>query len=123
VIPLTPLLGRFTVTDRKGKRLRIARHQYPMTAGYAFTDYKSQGQTIEYVVIDLTRPPTGSLSPFSAYVTLSRSRGRDTIRLLRDFDANLFQKHPSEALRWDMRRLETLNEATKTEWLAQHPPA
>jgi ATP-dependent exoDNAse (exonuclease V) alpha subunit len=94
-----------------------------MTAGYAFTDYKSQGQTIEYVVIDLARPPTGSLSPFSAYVALSRSRGRDTIRLLRDLDANLFQNHPSEALRWDMRRLETLNEATKTEWLAQHPPA
>ena len=84
--------------------------------GYAFTDYKSQGQTIEYVIIDIGKPPTGSLSPFSVYVALSRSRGRDTIRLLRDFDPNLFQNHPSEALREDMKRLVKLNEETKKEW-------
>jgi len=77
-----------------------------MTAGYAFTDYKSQGQTIEYVIIDIGKPPTGTLSPFSVYVALSRSRGRDTIRLLRDFDVNLFQNHPSEALRTEMKRPE-----------------
>jgi len=87
-----------------------------VTAGYAFTDYKSQGQTIEYVIIDIGKPPTGTLSPFSAYVALSRSRGRDTIRLLRDFDDNLFQNHPSEALRKEMIRLEALNDATKREW-------
>ena len=58
-----------------------------MTSGYAFTDYKAQGQTIEYVIIDIRKPPTRSLSAFSVYVALSRSRGRDTIRLLRDFDA------------------------------------
>ena len=87
-----------------------------MTAGYAFTDYKSQGQTIEFVIIDIGRPPTGSLSPFSVYVALSRSRGRDTIRLLREFDPNLFQNHPSEALRQDMKRLERLNEKTRIDW-------
>ena len=87
-----------------------------MMAGYAFTDYKSQGQTIEYVIIDIGKPPTGTLSPFSAYVALSRSRGRDTIRLLRDFDDNLFQNHPSDALRREMTRLEALNDATKREW-------
>ena len=113
VIPLTPSQAKFTVTDRRGKSIRVIRRQYAMTAGYAFTDYKSQGQTIEYVIIDIGRPPTGSLSPFSVYVALSRSRGRDTIRLLRDFDPNLFQNHPSEPLRRDMKRLEQLNEKTK----------
>ena len=97
----------------------MSRSQYAITAGYAFTDYKSQGQTIEYVIIDIGKPPTGSLSPFSVYVALSRSRERDNIRLLRDFDASLFQNHPSEALRSDMRRLEQLNEVTKREWLAR----
>jgi ATP-dependent exoDNAse (exonuclease V) alpha subunit len=57
-----------------------------MTAGYAFTDYKSQGQTIEYVIIDIGKPPTGTLSPFSVYAALSRSRGRESIRLPRDFE-------------------------------------
>jgi ATP-dependent exoDNAse (exonuclease V) alpha subunit len=95
-----------------------SRRQYPMTAGYAFTDYKSQGQTIEYDIIDIGRPPTGALSPFSVYVALSRSRGRDTIRLPRDFDPNFFQNR-SEALRYEMKRLERLNLATKEEWLAK----
>lgn len=116
VIPLTPSQTKFTVTGRSGKRFKVERRQYAMTAGYAFTDYKSQGQTIEYVIIDIGRPPTGSLSPFSIYVALSRSRGRDTIRLLRDFDPNLFQNHPSEALRQDMKRLERLNEETRIDW-------
>ena len=119
VIPLTPSLAPFTVTGRTGEKFKANRRQYAMTAGYAFTDYKSQGQTIEYVIIDIGKPPTGSLSPFSIYVALSRSRGRDTIRLLRDFDPNLFQNHPSEALRSEMKRLEHLNEITKREWLAR----
>ena len=91
-----------------------------MTAGYTFTDYKSQGQTIEYVIIDIGKPPTGSLSPFSVYVALSRSRGRDTIRLLRDFNPNLFQNHPSEALREDMERLVKLNEKKKQKRSGRH---
>jgi len=119
VIPLTPSLAPFTVTGRTDKRYKVTRRQYAMTSGYAFTDYKSQGQTIEFVIIDIGKPPTGTLSPFSAYVALSRSRGRDTIRLLRDFDASLFQHHPSEALRTEMKRLERLNETTKREWLAR----
>ena len=117
VIPLTPSIAKFSVTGRTGKQFKITRHQYAMTAGYAFTDYKSQGQTIEYVIIDIGKPPTGALSPFSVYVALSRSRGRDTIRLLRNFDVNLFQNHPSEALRTEMKRLEELNEVTKKNWI------
>jgi len=67
-------------------------------------------------IIDIGKPPTGTLSPFSAYVVLSRSRGRDTIRLLRDFDDNLFQNHPSEVLRREMTRLEVLNDAMRRKW-------
>ena len=53
IIPLTPSQVKFTVTGRSGKRFKVTRRQYAMTAGYAFTDYKSQGQTIEYVIIDI----------------------------------------------------------------------
>ena len=116
LIPLTPSHCRITVTGRTGKKFKVERHQYAMSAGYTFTDYKSQGQTIEYVIIDIGRPPSGTLSSFSVYVALSRSRGRDMIRLLRDFDPNLFQNHPSEALRIEMKRLDELNETTKREW-------
>ncbi|KAJ7075916.1 hypothetical protein B0H15DRAFT_791165 [Mycena belliarum] len=74
-----------------------------MTPAYVFTDYKSQGQTLEYVLINLEKPPTHKLTPFSTYMALSRSRGRDRIRLLRGFETSLFTTHPSE----DLREIET----------------
>lgn len=112
LVPLTPSTATFTVKV-KGKVLKIVRKQFAMTPGYAFTDYKSQGQTLDYVIIDLAKPPTGALTPFSAYVSLSRSRGRRSIRILREFDVTLFQNHPSEDLRKDTIRLKQLAEETK----------
>jgi hypothetical protein len=67
-------------------------------------------------IIDIRKPLTGSLSPFAVDVALSRSWGRDTIRLLRDFDDEMFQHHPSEALRLDMERMEAVNRATRDQW-------
>jgi ATP-dependent exoDNAse (exonuclease V) alpha subunit len=113
VVPITPSTMTFTITTDDKKKFGVKRRQLPITPGYAFTDYKSQGQTIEYVIIDIGRPPSGNISPFSIYVALSRSRGRDTIRLLRDFDDKLFTRHPSEDLRKEMLRLERFNEITK----------
>jgi hypothetical protein len=40
--------------------------------------------------VDIASPPTGKLSLFNLYVTLSRSSGREMICLLRDFDDQLF---------------------------------
>ena len=90
----------------------VHRQQYALTPAYAFTDFKSQGQTIESVIVDLARPPSSFLSAFNAYVALSRSRGQDTIRLLRDFDEKLFTVHPNEELRAEDERLDVLAEQT-----------
>ena len=112
IIPISPSMLRFSV-DVEGRRVKLERRQLGIVPAYAFTDYKSQGQTMEYVIVDISRPPTGSLSPFSVYVALSRSRGRKTIRILRDFDPALFMHHPSDDLRKDMARLERLDGMTK----------
>ncbi|KAG1740008.1 hypothetical protein EDB19DRAFT_1635540 [Suillus lakei] len=75
-----------------------------MTAAYAFTDYRSQGQTIPYVLVDIATPPTGGLNLFNLYVALSWSSGRSTIHLLCDFDEGLFKKcHCLELLAEDDR--------------------
>ncbi|KAF5321196.1 hypothetical protein D9619_001956 [Psilocybe cf. subviscida] len=122
LIPITPSKGTFTAVGLNGKKYRITRRQYAITPGYAFTDYKSQGQTIEYVIIDIGKPGSGGgLSPFSTYVALSRSRGRDTIRLLRDFDEQLFQRHPSEYLEKDMKRIQILDKMTQEKWQGHRP--
>ena len=94
VLPITPSDRSFSMKDENGKSFTIHRRQMAMTPAYAFTDFKSQGQTLVAIFVDLAPPPKSGLSPFSAYVALSRSRGRDNIRLLRDFDDELFTNHP-----------------------------
>ncbi|KAI0261447.1 hypothetical protein BC834DRAFT_785986, partial [Gloeopeniophorella convolvens] len=95
VIPIVPTRSQIRVglpVASNGGRIEmkkstIRRQQLPLTPAYVFTDYRSQGQTISNVIVDVTSPLTGSdLSLFNIYVSLSRSSGRDTIRILRDFN-------------------------------------
>ena len=81
VIPIFPAKCLMQITLEK-KTKTVTRWQYPITAAYCFTDYRSQGQTIPRVIVDIASPPTGKLSLFNLYVALSRSSGRETIRLL-----------------------------------------
>jgi hypothetical protein len=79
-------------------------------------DYEAQGQTIPYVIIDLAPPPTSGLPLFNLYVSLSRSSGRNTTRLLRDFEDEIFlQVHEPELTDQDERR-EQMDVATKQWW-------
>jgi hypothetical protein len=68
------------------------------------------------VIVDIAHPPSGGLTPFNAYVALSRSSGRDSIRLLRDFKDKLFTKTPCEKLKAEDQRLRGLNAQTKRLW-------
>jgi hypothetical protein len=115
VIPITPVRKTFTI-NRNGERISVTRSQLPLTLAYAFTDYRSQGQTLQPILVDIGPPPYGYLTPFNIYVALSRGTGRDNIRLLRDFDHSLLQQHPSEFLRLEDDRLLKLNEITKKNW-------
>ena len=92
------------------------KRQLPLTPAYSFTDYRSQGQTIQNIIIDIGNPLSGTLTPFNIYVTLSRARGRNQIRLLRDFDDKLLTKHPSEYLRLEDERLGDLETKTDEWW-------
>lgn len=117
VVPIVPMTKDISITYN-GRQIRVRRTQLPITLAYAFTDYRGQGQTINYVIVDIGWPPSGGLTPFNAYVALSRSSGAQTIRLLRDFESSLFTKHPSEFLRNEDRRLERLDKETKIRWTA-----
>ena len=110
VIPIYPMCKTFKLGGRTGTT--IERIQIPITPTYTFTDLKSQGQMIETVIVDLAKPPTGTLSSFNAYVALSQSRGRNYICLLRDFDDKIFTTHPNEDLRKEDKRLGKLERET-----------
>jgi hypothetical protein len=111
ILPIFPSSVTFKLGGKSG--IPVDRQHIAITPAYAFTDFKSQGQTIESIIIDLGKPPMGSLTPFNAYVALSRSRGRKTIRLLRDFSEKLFTVHPNDELRKEDERLAALAETTR----------
>ncbi|PSS08934.1 hypothetical protein PHLCEN_2v3424, partial [Hermanssonia centrifuga] len=120
VIPVEPMTTTMQIKlgTHAGKEIKrtVRRRQYPITPAYAFTDYRAQGQTLPYVVVDIATPPSGTLSLFNLYVALSRSSGRQTIRLLRDFDEKLFmQAHDAELILED-ERLGQLDSVTMDWW-------
>jgi hypothetical protein len=92
-----PLEQTFTIVHGKGLKT-IRRRQLPVMPANSFTDYRSQGQTINKSIIDIATPPSGGLTPFNIYVALSRGHGRDNIRLLRNFDEKLLMMHLCEQL-------------------------
>lgn len=134
VIPVEPTKCTMQIeverADGSPMKRTVTRRQFPITPAYAFTDYRSQGQTIPSVLVDISSPPgPAKLSLFNLYVALSRSSGRSTIRLLRDFEDSLFYQEHDEDLLTEDARLDELDRKTKAWWLSMHrgraaaPPA
>ena len=60
VLPLTPLTKTFSVVTTSGNEITLTRQQLPITPAYAFTDYRSQAQTIDHCIDHLATPPLGN---------------------------------------------------------------
>lgn len=81
VIPIVPVKKTFSINMNGTKHL-VTRTQLPLTLAYTFTDYRSQGQTLKSVIVDIGPLPYRYLTPFNIYVVLSRGTGHDNIHLL-----------------------------------------
>lgn len=115
-VPLQPVQRSYKLQLQNGKQVTVTRTQLPLQIARAFTDYRSQGQTILPIAIDIGRPPSGSISPFNAYVALSRSKGKRSVRLVRDFEDSILQTTPSKDLELEDIRLGKLAETTVKGW-------
>nr|GAT42598.1 predicted protein [Mycena chlorophos] len=71
ILPIVPSSVKFSLQRRDKSHFTVKRQQVAVTPAYAFTDYKSQGQTIPYVLVDLANPPNGGLTPFNAFSALT----------------------------------------------------
>ncbi|KIM69312.1 hypothetical protein SCLCIDRAFT_1177308 [Scleroderma citrinum Foug A] len=116
VLLIIPLCKTFNIMSANGKKRTVSHVQLPITPAYAFTDYCAQGQTLDCCIVDIGPPPTGQLTPFNAYVALSRSHGHHNIHLLRNFEERLFTQHPSEYLRKEDRCLEDMDQRMTVWW-------
>jgi hypothetical protein len=82
VIPINT--DEFTHNYGHGRSVKL--EQFPVTLAYAITDYKCQGKTFPYVVVDSKKPPQGFAPASSAYVQLSRAIALDRVSVMRPFD-------------------------------------
>jgi hypothetical protein len=97
VIPLEPT-KRGTKIFPNGKKTKVFWRQLTLMLAYTFMDYKVQGQTIQPVIVDLGRTPTGKLNQFNTHVTMSQGTGCINLILLRDFDIELFTTYHNQDL-------------------------
>lgn len=116
MIPIEPIVCSFDIrTKVKGKLTtkRVQRRQLPVSSTYAFTDYRAQGRTIPYVLVDLARPPSDRLSQFNLHVALSEISGRDTITPLWGFDDEFFLQPYKSPILEEKDRLKQMDFNTK----------
>ncbi|KAJ2987983.1 hypothetical protein HDV02_005845, partial [Globomyces sp. JEL0801] len=69
-----------TITLSCGKRFRLRRNQFPITEAFAITDYKSQGQTFPFAIINLADG-----KGVSTYIKLSRTKNASNTFLMDGF--------------------------------------
>ncbi|KAG1843117.1 hypothetical protein DFJ58DRAFT_844429 [Suillus subalutaceus] len=97
---------KFTHPNSK-KMCRITRTQVPVLPGFVITAHKSQGQTLEKIIIDLgSKWCRGAEKP---YVMVSHVTSLQSLFVLRPFNYNVICSHPSQDVRQEMVRLDVLN--------------
>jgi ATP-dependent exoDNAse (exonuclease V) alpha subunit len=71
LIPIFPSKVKFNIPYGNNPKTKIHGRQYQLCIAYAFTNHKAQGQTIEYVIVNIGLTKKFPVDPFVAYVALS----------------------------------------------------
>ena len=108
-------MGRYTDLRGKSKsRKRTVKfHQLPFSPAFAVTDYRSQGDTVPYVVVDL-EPPDDRIpgDPARGYVCASRVTTKEGLCFLRDFPISFLRQGLQSTLKEELERQEIMQERT-----------
>ncbi|CAN0458965.1 unnamed protein product, partial [Ectocarpus fasciculatus] len=82
VVAFAPIEKPFTVVGIAKRKFTIRRRQVPLTAGCLSSVYRSQGQTMRNIILDIRNPPGNKMDPAAVYVALSRATCVEDIYLL-----------------------------------------
>ncbi|MGI4847167.1 MAG: AAA family ATPase [Janthinobacterium lividum] len=110
-VPIFP--SKAPVTLRKtmdGTKMQksFTRTGFALCLGFAFTDYKVQGKSLDKMIADLVKPPRHSNSIHSLYVILSRVRTLAGLAVLRPFAQADIQAQLSAKYTNEMTRLKSI---------------
>ena len=86
--------------------------QFPVSLAYAITDYRCQGHTFDWVIVDLKKP-RGRCPSASPYVQLSRARTRHRLSILRPFSPDELYSPLAEELQIELKWQEQMAKETE----------
>ena len=112
VVPIFPETSSFNWLRRTNTGIQqhtVSRIQLPLLPAYAYTDYKSQGRSLDAAIVD----PSSAFSLQGVYVMLSRVRSMSGLAVLRPFPESKLTQRLSQELRNELLRLEVLAEQTE----------
>ena len=117
VVPIFPEWTSFVLRRRPGepgKNVSVSRLQLPLLPAYAYTDYKSQGRSLDSAIVD----PASASTLQGVYVMLSRLRALDGLVILRPFNSAKLEQRLSQELRKELKRLDELDATTRTNFVS-----
>lgn len=94
----------------EAKQRQVIHWQVPIVPGYAYTDYKSQGCSLDHAIVDIQS--AGSLQ--GIYVMLSHVCNLNGLAILHPFNVRKLKKHLSQELQEELARIDILDIETKT---------
>ena len=112
VVPIFPESTTFTWSQRTESGIEhhtISRIQLPLLPAYAYTDYKSQGRSLDAAIVD----PSSASSLQGIYVMISRLRSMAGLAILRPFPESKLTQRLSQELRDELHRLDALDQLTR----------
>lgn len=118
VVPIFPVQYTFKWTRKPGTDVRkpdivkVTRTQLPLLPAYSYTDYKSQGRSLDNAIVD----PATAQTLQGLYVMLSRVRNLSGLGILRPFRSLKVYQRLSQELREELTRLETLDSDTTSRY-------
>lgn len=111
VVPIFPVRSTFEIDIKVGgikHTKRVSRLQVPLVPAYAYTDFKSQGRTLEVAIVDLA----SAYSLQGIYVMLSRVKTLDGIAVLRWFSPGKIYQRLAQDIRDELARIDDLDNLT-----------
>ena len=115
--PNVVALDNIKFTYNAGSDRSVTLRQFPVILAYAITDYKCQGQTYQFVIVDLKKPSRGGSPSASIYVQLSRCRSLSSLSIMRPFDPAELRAPLSDALLAELAWEERMDEITRQNYI------
>ena len=117
VIAVLPQNSPITYTSKQGEKFNISRRQVPIVPGWALTDYKAQGSSLQKVIVDVA----SARNVQHGYVMLSRATSLKNLAILRRFNPVRALGHLPKDLRDKLQRFAGIDNETTEKFVLSHP--